>query len=386
MADKKMPQKSRGKRAARQRPKVRDESRELEPDQALSQLSDLPDHPSAQRTRTAAILQLQRQLGNTFVQRQIALQAEDQEQGHEEAVELPDPKSINFVLELDGHPFGQTVQREDDAGEEATKTPTAVLDLVLKDPKINRISEKKVQEKHGKENIAGYTKPKIKVSASNIKKYEINLTVKLTFVMDLAKEYSGGRLQVLRDHENAHILIAEKVAKEYVVDPLKEKLQAMPDFSKANKPQITSKIQDAMADFKQNEGDESQDFDDIDYPRMADAYHGLATSLADLSSSSAEVKNMVTAMDAFNDGAKAAAGDAAAFGKLTQVIADAQGALGATNLARLQYNQEFKDKVTAAQKVVEDIRKKEDLSEEVKAKLDSLGPVLYKFTWQPEIG
>lgn len=385
MAEKKMPQKQSGKRAARQRPKVRNVSTEIGPDQALSQLSDLPDHPSAQATRMAAILQLQRQLGNAFVQRQLEVQAEEQEEGQEEVVELPDPKSINFELELDGHPFGQTLQREDGSGEEAAKTPTAVIDLELKDPKINRISEKKVQQKHGKENIAGYTKPKIKVSASNIKKHEINLTVKLTFVMDLASEYTGGRLQVLRDHENAHILIAEKVAKEYVVDPLKEKLEAMPDFSKANKPQITSKIQSAMADFKQNEGDESQAFDDIDYPRMADAYFGVATSLADLSSGSAEVKNMVTAMDAFKNNAKTAAGDAGAFGKLTQAIADAQAALGDTNLARLQYNQEFKDKVAAAQNLVDDIKKQENLSEEIKAKLDTLNPELNKFTWQPEI-
>jgi len=381
MAEKKMPQKQSGKRTARQRPKVLEESRDLGPDQALNQLSDLPDHPSAQGTRAAAILQLQRQLGNTFVQHQIALQEEE----HNEAVELPDPKSIDFELELDGHPFGQTVQREDDAGEEAAKTTSAEINLELKDPKINRIPEKKVQEKHGKENIAGYTKPKINVSASNIKKHEIKLTVKITFVMDLASEYAGGRLQVLRDHENAHILIAEKVAKEYVVDPLKQKLEAMPEFSKANKPQITSKIQDAMADFKQHEGDESQDFDDMDYPRMADAYYGVATSLADLSSGSAEVKNMVTAMDAFNDGAKATSGDPEALGKLTQAIVDAQGSLGDTNLARLQYNQEFKNKVASAQSLVDDLKKKDDLSEEVKAKLDALSPELDKFTWQPEI-
>ncbi len=381
MADKKMPQKQTGKQATSQRPKVRDVSTEIGPDQALSQLSDLPDHPSAQGTRLAAILQLQRQLGNAFVQRQIALQSEEQEK----AVELPDPKSLHFELELEGHPFGQTLQREDGAGKEATKTPTAVIDLELKDPKINRISEKQIQQKHGKENIAGYTKPKIDVGASNIKQHEINLKVTLTFVMDLAKEYTGGRLQVLRDHENAHILIAEKVAKEYVVDPLKDKLEAMPEFTKANKSEIASKIQSAMADFKQNEGDESKDFDDIDYPRMADAYYGVATSLADLSSGSAEVKNMVTAIDAFSNGAKAASGDAGAFGKLTQAIADAQGGLGDTNLARLQYNQEFKNKVAAAQSLVDDLKKKDDLSADVKAKLDTLGPELIKFTWQPEI-
>jgi len=387
MAEKHVRHKKQRKPVARKRPKSHPAAHSPELIQSADRLSELPDFANAQPARTAAILRLQRQLGNAAVQRQIARQMAGQEEGEQGvAVQLPDPKSLRFELELEGHPFDPTYQREEDAGEETAKTTSAVITLKLKDPKINRIPEKKIQEKHGKEDIAGYTKPKIEVGAAGIKQYEINLTATISFVMDLAKEYKGGRLQVLRDHENAHILIAEKVANEFVVDPLKDELEGMPEFTKANKPEIEAKIKSAMEEFRDNEGDESEAYDDLDYPRMDEAYHGVATPLADLSSGSAEVKNMVAALDAFNDGAKAAKDDAASFGNLTQAIADAQDALGDTNLARLQYNEDFKEKVAKAQKIAGGLDKKaDDLPAEVKTNLDELTPALEKFTWQPDV-
>jgi hypothetical protein len=61
---------------------------------------------------------------------------------------------------------------------------------------------------------------------------------------------------------------------------------------------------------------------------------------------------MVSTMDAFNERAKAAAGDAESLGGLIQPLIEAQDTLGETNLARLQYNDEFKEKVAKAQKIV----------------------------------
>jgi hypothetical protein len=141
-----------------------------------------------------------------------------------------------------------------------------------------------------------------------------------------------------------------------------------------------------LPDFEKEEGDASELFDDLDYPRMDEAYHGVATPLADLSSGSPEVKRMVSTMDAFNERAKAAAGDAESLGGLIQPLIEAQDTLGETNLARLQYNDEFKEKVAKAQKIVAALNKKsDDLPEEVKASLEELAPILDKFTWQPEI-
>ncbi len=390
MAEKHARHKKQRRPAARKRPKNRSSAGTPDFTQSADPISHLPDATNAQVARAAALLQLQRQLGNAVVQRQITrqmagdLSRQEDEEGA--AVRLPDPKSLGVKLVLEGHPYGLAIQREDEAAEVAEETPTADITLKLKDPKINRIPEKKVQEKHGKENIAGYTKPAIEISVQKLKRHEIRLTVTITFEMDLAKEYKGGRLQVLRDHENAHILIAEKVANEFVVGPLKDGLQAMPEFTEANKAQIQALFNEKLPDFEKEEGDASELFDDLDYPRMDEAYHGVATPLADLSSGSPEVKRMVSTMDAFNERAKAAAGDAESLGGLIQPLIEAQDTLGETNLARLQYNDEFKEKVAKAQKIVAALNKKsDDLPEEVKASLEELAPILDKFTWQPEI-
>jgi hypothetical protein len=94
---------------------------------------------------------------------------------------------------------------------------------------------------------------------------------------------------------------------------------------------------------------------------------------------------MSAAMDAFNNGAAGAA-DADSMGKLTKAVADAQAGLSADDLARLQYNEEFKGKVSTAQGIVSKMTEKPDaLAEGVKAKLDELSPILDKFTWQPVI-
>ena len=392
MATKQGRRKRQRKPTVRKRPRIHAAANSPELIQPADRLADLPDSANAQTNRAAAILQLQRQLGNAAVQRHISRQVARQEDEEAVTVKLPDPKSLRVKLELEGHPFGLAIQREDAAAEEAVETPAADITLKLKDPKINRIPEKKVQEKHGKENIAGYTKPAIDISVQKLKRYEIKLTVTISFVMDLAKEYKGGRLQVLRDHENAHILIAEKVANEFVVGPLKDGLEAMPEFTAENKEQIQAMFQDKLLDFEKEEGDASELFDDLDYPRMAEAYHGVATPLADLASGSAEVKQIVETIDAFNDGAKEAAkakgddGDGGSLDGLVQPLIEAQENLGETDLARLQYNDEFKKKVAKAQKIAAALDKKsDDLPAEAKAKLEELAPILEQFTWQPEL-
>lgn len=379
MAEKKGLKKKAAKNRASQRPSSRRRDPVSQAVQVPESLSELPEQSNASAARQATVLQLQRQLGNNYVQRQIAQRAEDENKALS-------TKGLGLTKLLEGHPYSLVAQREDEAGEEEVKTPAADISLKLNKPQITKMSEKKVQEKHGLANIAGYTKPKIGVKVKKLKKYEITLVITLDFFMDLAKEYKGGRGQVLRDHEDAHILIAEKVANEFVIDPLKSELEAMPEFNDENKAEIQAKFAAKLADFDTEEGNASKDFDDLDYPRMEEAYYGVATSLADLTSGSPQVKAMAEAMDAFSDGAKAAAGDAETLGGLTQAIIDAQQALGDTNLARLQYNEEFKNKVAKAQKVVAGMSKKpDDMAEDVKARLDELSPALEKFTWKPEI-
>jgi hypothetical protein len=270
--------------------------------------------------------------------------------------------------------------------EEGPPKPSVDVSIKLNKPTIKTMPEKKVQEKHKEDDIAGYTTPGINVGVPVFKPQKIKVVVTLSFEMDLASEYKGGRKQVLRDHEDAHILIAEKVAREWVVEPLKEDLAEFDEFNQGNADEVVGKFGPRLLDFKREEGIESRAYDDLDYPRMDEAYFGVATSLADLVSGSEEVKAMDQAMDGFNGGAKAAAGDAEALGELTKAVLDAQEALGDTNLARLQYNKEFKKKVAKAQGIVAKLNKKpKALAEGVKEKLDEISPALEKFTWQPEI-
>lgn len=341
----------------------------------------MPAQSNAQVVRQETLLRLQRQLGNNFVQRQFAAQEEDKNRNLS-------TKGMGMTLWLEGHADHLAVQREDEAAEEeAPPKPEVEVSIKLNKPTIKYMSEKKVQKKHKKEDIAGYTKPGINIGVPVFKSQKIKVVVTLDFYMDLASEYKGGRKQVLRDHEDAHILIAEKVAKEFVVDPLKEDLAEFSEFNKGNAAEVKAKFGPRLEDFKREEGDESQAFDDLDYPRMDEAYFGVATSLADLVSGSPEVKAMDDAMDAFNNGANAAAGDAEALGALTTAVTEAQEALGDTNLARLQYNADFKKKVTKAQGIVAKLTKKPDkLAEGVKDKLDEISPALEKFTWKPEVG
>jgi hypothetical protein len=347
--------------------------------QDLERLPDLPAQSNAQSARQQALLQMQRHLGNAYVQRQIAEQ-EDKNRNLS-------TKGMGMTLWLEGHADHLAVQREDEASEEeAPPKPSVDISIKLNKPTIKYMSEKKVQQKHDREDIAGYTKPGINIGVPVFKPQKIKIVVTLDFFMDLASEYKGGRKQVLRDHEDSHILIAEKVAKEWVVDPLKDDIAEFDEFNQGNAAEVKGKFGPRLKDFEREEGIASQDYDDLDYPRMDEAYFGVATSLADLSSGSEEVKNMVSAMDAFNAGAKAAAGDAEALGGLTKAVTEAQEALGDTNLARLQYNKDFKKKVSTAQAIVAKLSKKPDkLAEGVKDKLDEISPALEKFTWKPEI-
>lgn len=367
------------KKASNTRPPAHNLEQAIQPEQLPENLADLPAQSNARTVRQDAVLRLQRRLGNNYVQRQIARQAD------EEGDVPVSAEGLGLEAELEGHPFGPVLQREDEAGDAPAETLAADVTLELKAPAVKRPTEKQIQDKHGVQGIAGYTKPTIKFAVPEAKKYSIKVKVIITFAMDLASEYTGGRLQVLRDHEDSHILIAEKVANEHVIKPLKSEIEALKEFNSSTKPKINPMFNDKYQKFKDEEKIESDAFDAVDYPRMKQAYLGVKTSLANLAAGSAKIKTMSAAMDAFNNGAAGAA-DADSIGKLTKAVADAQAALSADDLARLQYNEEFKGKVSTAQGIVSKMTEKPDaLAEGVKAKLDELSPILDKFTWQPVI-
>jgi hypothetical protein len=257
-------------------------------------------------------------------------------------------------------------------------------------------------------NIAGWTTPRDRILVPNKTPSTITINITLTFRIELAREYTGDRLSVLRDHENHHPTIATAVAQEYLVDNLRTALEALPDFD--DEAPIQAAIESAHNDFASNEGTEARAFDTEDYSRMDEAYYGVRTPLADLASATAAVQTMVTAIDSFNNGSTAEpeaeaeepaaetdesegetpeeAGESAEQANSTRIIAlvqpviDARAGLAQIDVDRLQYNPEFKGKVTTAGGHVTTLSGT-PLNEAAQNKLQELQTTLGSFTWTP---
>lgn len=377
---------------------------------------DLPSHPTARRLRQATVLQLQQLHGNHYVQRVLAAGATNgsiqrqNEQGEELSTE-----GLGLDEELEGHPFSGTmpdIQRDEEGeseeGDAEEAGTTATISLSANAPNVTRPSQAAIQASHGGTNIAGWTTPRDNIGVSSRTATTIDITITLNFNMELASEYTGDRLTVLRDHEDHHLAIGNNVAQEYLVDNLRTALEAMSDFSNAGA--IQAAFQSAHNDFVSNEHSDSQDFDTADYSRMEEAYYGVRTPLADLAAATPAVQTMVTAIDNFNSGATAEpeaeeaepsgetaesaaetseeGGDSPEQANSTRIIAlvqpviDARSALAQVDVDRLQYNMEFKGKVTTAGGHITTLSGT-SLNEAAQNKLQELQTTLESFTWTP---
>ncbi|HET6444864.1 MAG TPA: hypothetical protein VFI27_09835 [candidate division Zixibacteria bacterium] len=365
----------------------------------IGSLADLPSHSSAKRLRQAVVLQLQQSHGNQYVQRALDNgSARDQIQRQEPQEEELSTEGLGLEEELEGHPFGLSgpdIQRdgegESDAPAAAEPGTTANITLTDNTPNVTRPPQADIEADHGA-GIAGWTTPTDAVTVPRRTATTLNITVTLSFEMELASEYRGDRLGVLRDHEDHHPTIAHNVAQTYLVDNLKTALEALPDFR--NTGPVQSAIQTAHNDFVAHEGIEARAFDSTDYSRMEAAYYGVRTPLADLASATAAVQTMVTAIDGFNSGAAAApepdsSGEGAESPEeanstriigLAQPVIDALSGLAQVDVDRLQYNPEFKGKVSTASGHVTTLSGT-SLNEAAQTKLQELQTTLSGFTW-----
>lgn len=363
--------------------------------------ADLPSHSTARMLRQATVLQLQQLHGNQYVQRVLGNgsgngQIQRQEQQEEEL----STEGLGLDEELEGHPLGvnqPAVQRdgegESDSGEAAAPETTANITLSANAPNVTRPRQATIEASHGA-NISGWTTPRDTISVGRRTATTINISVTLNFEMELAREYTGDRLGVLRDHEDHHPTIAENVAQEYLVDNLRTALEALPDFN--NTAPIQAALQSAHNDFVSNEGTDARAFDSTDYSRMEEAYYGVRTPLADLASATAAIQTMVTVIDGFNSGAMATP-EAEPSGEeaesqddanstriigLVQPVIDARSGLAQVDVDRLQYNMEFKGKVSTASGHITSLSGT-SLSEAAQTKLQELQTTLTSFTWTP---
>jgi hypothetical protein len=288
------------------------------------------------------------------------------------------PSTLRMRRELVGHGVEEVpaVQTEE---EEAGDGPTATVTLAANKPNEIRKPANKIAEDHGKPNLAGWVTPKVDLQAPSISATEMELSVTLDFDIELAKEYKGEKLRVLRDHEQGHVNIGTRLAQEHLVDGLKESLEALGDFKSKNS--VKTALSTALQTFKDEEASESQDYDDVDYPRMEQAYIGVQLPLADLKKDSEEVASMAKALQDFE------ASDA----DLVQAALDARAALSDDDLARLQYNVEFRELVDGVRSKIEAfIESQESPEAEVSAedkellgKAKDARAMLDDFTWKP---
>ena len=134
MAERKAAQQKRIKKSTRKRP-----AKGVKSPQTADHLIEQPGQANALPARLDAMLQLQRQLGNKVVQRQVA---EEKDKNRNLST-----KGLGMHLLLEGHPYSLLVQREgeDEAGEEEATKPSVDISIKLNEPQVKRMSEKKVQ-------------------------------------------------------------------------------------------------------------------------------------------------------------------------------------------------------------------------------------------------
>ena len=289
------------------------------------------------------------------------------------------PSALRMRRELVGHGAGEvpSVQTEEEG---AGDGPTATVTLTANEP--NEISKpaSKIAEDHGKPNLAGWVTPRADIQAPSISATEMELTVTLDFDMELAQEYTGEKLHVLRDHEQGHVNIGTRLGQKHLVDELKKNLEALGDFKSPDS--VRTVFSTAMQTFTDQEAIKAQEYDDVDYPRMEQAYIGARLPLADLKKDSAEVASITKALEDFE----------ASNADLVQAALDARAALSDDDLARLQYNVEFKELVDGARSKIEGFLKGKEEAPEAEAspedkellgKVKEAQAMLDDFTWKP---
>jgi len=336
-------------------------------------ISDLPGHKTARPFRQAVVLREQ-QRSNAFVQGMlIDLTSNGQIQRQPDHEEDLSTQGLGLDEELKGHPLSgkiPDIQRDGD-GEGGRGGTTANIALSTNPPNVSRPRQATIEANHGGTNIAGWTTPRDNISVSRRTASAIDVAITLSFNMELAREYTGGRLAVLRAHEDHHLTIGSNVAQQYMVDNLRTTLQAMSDFRDAGA--IQSAFQSAHEEFVDNEGTDSRSFDTNDYPRMEAAYYGVRTPLADLAAAAPVVQTMVAAIDTFSGAATAEPESSEEADKSPEETNSTQ---------RLQYNAEFKGNVTTASGHVSTLSGG-SLNDAAQGKLQELQSTLGSFTWTP---
>jgi hypothetical protein len=292
----------------------------------------------------AAIVALQRDAGNAAVLDLLGRAGHALGGGapadHAPGDEPFDASGLGLADQLEGHGNGG-------GGGTATATParaaaggaggaTVNVDYAEAAPTVVRRPEADIAAAHNRPGAAGWTTPSYNVTVPFANRATVNVRVRLGFSMELATEYTGGRGSVLADHEQGHVTIGQTVGGDKLRDGLRDRLGGHASFTPAA---IQADLNTAVNEFVTQEGTQSRDYDTRDYPRMAEAYRGVRTPLADLATDSADIGHALGALRSFS--ADASAGDPATTEARARALNTAIAGLSDASLARLQYNAEF---------------------------------------------
>jgi len=348
---------------------------------------------------TPAIVHLQRQIGNQAVNDLIAsrfIQRQAENSNDEEAL---DNIPLNTAgLEREGRLAGHgnlggllrsvlpRVQRNGGGSSPITTN----MNLTLNSPIELPFPASYIASTHGRPGVAGWTTPIYNINVPRAYPYSVDIDVTMNYDMELATEYTGNALEVLRDHEFGHVSIGNQKAQQYLIDNLSSSLRSLPRLNLTN---LQAAINAAANSFVAAEGQSSQAYDNMDYPRMRQAYIGAQMSLADLETDSENIADMGFAVRNFN--ALAASASEERISELAQAVLDARDGLSEDEVARLQYNTDFRNIVAICRNRIEHINQRfhwdlwivefSTMDQAVRRKLDDLSFTLNDFTWQSPV-
>lgn len=303
-----------------------------------------------------------------------------------------DPARLVLEGELPGHAAkgkAQTASRTTDAPvprEPATANTGVSVALSLLAPVEDRTkTAAQIAADHHQPGTAGWTTPHYQIAVSDVQPFHIDVDVILGFNIELASEFKGAALQVLRAHEQGHVNIGADKAQQHLVRDLKGYLESLPGFTDAGL--IQQGFRNAADLFNAEEGKASRTYDAIDYPRMQQAYRGARMPLADLERTAASVAATAAALRSFLV-LKPPLGRER-LQAYSQAVIDACDTLSEDEKAMLQYNPEFKTLVDQVATIIGlwsvwlDKAAEPDAS--TSDKLDVLTVVLESFDWQPPV-
>ena len=358
--------------------------------QALFQASrlGLPQNPTTRPQRQAHLLQMQRQQGNRFVQRQLAdlQRTEGQEEEAAAAPQVINASGVSINEKLPGYGLTPFIQRAP-----AKEKVKAHVGLTSNSPGMVALPAAAIGASHGRPDAVGWTTPQFDVKVTYADEQNVHVKVTLDFMVELPIDYDSSAAEVVIDHELGHVRIGERKAQKHLVDEVKAEFEKLDKIEDAS--QIQSVLSAGAQKFKDAEKEASNTYDNTDYARMVEAYQGVRKTLSELASKSAAIAQVAGDLRRFNTRLlmDLRNHDFGTINLLADAAIAARGGLSAQELARLQYNKEFKALVSSCKEKIEATRRfdlfigvdPESIPDDVKAKMTALEGALGGFSFSP---